>query len=173
MLNSLFATMNPDDMKHLTPGFIAVLLVLLSGSEGFAATTGISSEQAHSMKEEYQVVRRMRHQLRYFLERQKTENALQEGEDVFQDLQQMEQWLEHMKQGSGDEKMEELLDMLETLENRLSQSLEAQEEAGRWLGSRMTEDGQTQIPLASLMNALRDLILNRQMFMLLLKKEEL
>ena len=162
MLNSLFATMNPDDMKNLTPGFISILLVLLSGSEGFAATTGISSEQAHSMKEEYQVVRQMRHQLRYLLERQKTENTLQEGEDVFQDLQQMEQWLEQMKQSAGDEKMEELLDMLETLENRLSQSLEAQEEAGRWLGSRMTEDGQTQIPLASLMNTLRDLIRNRQ-----------
>ncbi len=114
------------------------------------------------MKEEYQVVRRMRHQLRYLLERQKTENTLQEGEDVFQDLQQMEQWLEQMKQGTGDEKIEELLEMLETLENRLSQSLEAQEEASRWLESRMTENGQTQIPLASLMNTLRDLIRNRQ-----------
>ena len=35
-----------------------------------------------------------RHRLRYLLEQQDAENTLQEGEDVFQDLQQLEQWLE-------------------------------------------------------------------------------
>ena len=80
-------------MKYQTPVFIVFLLVLLLGTEGISSTTKISSEQAQSMKAEYQVVRQMRHQLRYLLELQKTENTLQEGEDVFQDLQQMEQWL--------------------------------------------------------------------------------
>ena len=46
------------------------------------------------MNEEYLVVRQMKHRLLYLLERQETENLLQEGEDVFQDLQQLEPLLQ-------------------------------------------------------------------------------
>ncbi len=65
------------------------------------------------MEEEYLMVRQMRHKLRYLLEQQDAENTLQEGEDVFQDLQQLEQWLEEMKHNPENADLEALMPWLD------------------------------------------------------------
>lgn len=148
--------------KYLIVSFIAIFLILLTAFQISSNTTGIREELIKIIKEEYKVVRRMRHQLRYLLERQDTENTLQEGEDVFQDLQQLEQWLEQMKQDGGNNKVESLLKMLVYMEGRLNRNLTAQEEAGRWLENQTLEEKKVQISLSLLMETFRELIRSRQ-----------
>ena len=76
----------------------------------------------------------MRHRLRYLLEQQDMENTLQEGED-FQDLQQLEQWLEEMKR-NPENNMEALMQMMQQLEQRMNESLAEQEQTQQWLNSQ-------------------------------------
>ena len=107
------------------------------------------------------MVRQMRHRLRYLLEQQDMENTLQEGEDVFQDLQQLEQWLEEMKRNPENANMEALMQMMQQLEQRMNESLAEQEQTQQWLNSQNSQTPQQQhqqIPLSSLMEAMRELI---------------
>ena len=89
------------------------------------------------------------------------ENTLQEGEDVFQDLQQLEQWLEEMKRNPENANLEALMQMMQQLEQRMNESLSEQEQTQQWLNSQNSQtpqQQQQQIPLSSLMEAMRELI---------------
>ena len=126
-----------------------------------ASSDVILVKQERILKEEYQMVRQMRHRLRYLLEQQDMENTLQEGEDVFQDLQQLEQWLEEMKRNPENANMEALMQMMQQLEQRMNESLAEQEQTQQWLNSQNSQtpqQQQQQIPLSSLMEAMRELI---------------
>ena len=141
------------------------LAILLLAPVSWETTQGSSDvilvKQERILKEEYQMVRKMRHRLRYLLEQQDMENTLQEGEDVFQDLQQLEQWLEEMKRNPENANMEALMQMMQQLEQRINESLSEQEQTQQWLNSQNSktpQQQQQQIPLSSLMEAMRELI---------------
>ena len=140
-----------------------VILVLapVSWTTTQASSDVILVKQERILKEEYQMVRQMRHRLRYLLEQQDMENTLQEGEDVFQDLQQLEQWLEEMKRNPKNANMEALMQMMQQLEQRMNESLAEQEQTQQWLNSQNSQtpqQQQQQIPLSSLMEAMSELI---------------
>ena len=133
-----------------------VILVLapVSWKTTQASSDAILVKQERILKEEYQMVRQMRHRLRYLLEQQDMENTLQEGEDVFQDLQQLEQWLEEMKRNPENANMEALMQMMQQLEQRMNESLAEQEQTQQWLNSQNSQtpqQQQQQIPLSTLM----------------------
>ena len=82
--------LNPQKlMKFILKLSLAILVLApVSWTTTQASSDVILVKQERILKEEYQMVRQMRHRLRYLLEQQDMENTLQEGEDVFQDLQQ-------------------------------------------------------------------------------------
>ena len=148
-------------MKFIFKLSLAILLLAPVSLETTQASSDvILVKQERILKEEYQMVRQMRHRLRYLLEQQDMENTLQEGEDVFQDLQQLEQWLEEIKRNPGNANMETLMQMMQQLEQRMNESLAEQEQTQQWLNSQnsQTPQQQQQIPLSSLMEAMRELI---------------
>ena len=149
-------------MKFILKLSLAILLLApVSGETTQASSDVILVKQERILKEEYQMVRQMRHRLRYLLEQQDMENTLQEGEDVFQDLQQLEQWLEEMKRNPENANMEALMQMMQQLEQRMNESLAEQEQTQQWLNSQNSQtpqQQQQQIPLSSLMEAMRELI---------------
>ncbi len=118
----------------------------------------IAARKSALMQEEYIVVRKMRHRLRALLEREKLENTLQESSDVFQDLQRLEQWLQHLKKNPGRENTDELLRMLDRFEERLQSSLQEQKKTAEWLGNMASPAELLVIPLDTVMNTLRELI---------------
>ena len=97
-------------MKFILKLSLAILVLApVSWTTTQASSDVILVKQERILNEEYQMVRQMRHRLRYLLEQQDMENTLQEGEDVFQDLQQLEQWLEEMKRNPENANMEALM----------------------------------------------------------------
>ena len=149
-------------MKFILKISLAILVLApVSWTTTQASSDAILVKQEGILKEEYQMVRQMRHRLRYLLEQQDMENTLQEGEDVFQDLQQLEQWLEEMKRNPENANMEALMQMMQQLEQRMNESLAEQEQTQQWLNSQNSQtpqQQQQQIPLSSLMEAMRELI---------------
>ena len=149
-------------MKIILKLSLAILVLApVSWETTQASSDVILVKQERILKEEYQMVRQMRHRLRYLLEQQDMENTLQEGEDVFQDLQQLEQWLEEMKRNPENANMEALMQMMQQLEQRMNESLAEQEQTQQWLNSQNSQtpqQQQQQIPLSSLMEAMRELI---------------
>ena len=104
-------------MKFILKLSLAILVLApVSWTTTQASGDVILVKQERILKEEYQMVRQMRHRLRYLLEQQDMENTLQEGEDVFQDLQQLEQWLEEMKRNPENANMEALMQMMQQLQ---------------------------------------------------------
>ena len=116
--------LNPQKlMKFILKLSLAILVLApVSWETTQASSDVILVKQERILKEEYQMVRQMRHRLRYLLEQQDMENTLQEGEDVFQDLQQLEQWLEEMKRNPENANMEALMQMMQQLEQRMNES---------------------------------------------------
>ena len=111
-------------MKFILKLSLAILVLApVFWTKTQASSDVILVKQERILKEEYQMVRQMRHRLRYLLEQQDMENTLQEGEDVFQDLQQLEQWLEEMKRNPENTNMEALMQMMQQLEQRMNESL--------------------------------------------------
>ena len=153
-------------MKFIFKLSLAILVLApVSWETTEASSDVILVKQEWILKEEYQMVRQMRHRLRYLLEQQDMENTLQEGEDVFQDLQQLEQWLEEMKRNPENANMEALMQMMQQLEQRMNESLAEQEQTQQWLNSQNSQtpqQQQQQIPLSSLMEAMRELIRQQQ-----------
>ena len=149
-------------MKFILKLSLAILVLApVSWETTQASSDVILVKQERILKEEYQMVRQMRHRLRYLLEQQDMENTLQEGEDVFQDLQQLEQWLEEMKRNPENANMEALMQMMQQLEQRMNESLAEQEQTQQWLNSQnpqTPQQQQQQIPLSSLMETMRELI---------------
>ena len=149
-------------MKFILKLSLAILVLApVSWTTTQASSDVILVKQDRILKEEYQMVRQMRHRLRYLLEQQDMENTLQEGEDVFQDLQQLEQWLEEMKRNPENTNMEALMQMMQQLEQRMNESLAEQEQTQQWLNlqnSQTPQQQQQQIPLSSLMEAMRCLL---------------
>ena len=149
-------------MKFILKLSLAILVLApVSWTKTQASSDVILVKQERILKEEYQMVRQMRHRLRYLLEQQDMENTLQEGEDVFQDLQQLEQWLEEMKRNPENANMEALMQMMQQLGQRMNESLSEQEQTQQWLNSQNSQtpqQQQQQIPLSSLMEAMRELI---------------
>lgn len=145
----------------LYPALIFLMLSLTQLEAVHASKDPIHAEKAKIMEEEYLMVRQMRHKLRYLLEQQDAENTLQEGEDVFQDLQQLEQWLEEMKRNPENANLEALMQMLQQLEQRMNKNLTTQEQTQQWLdsgNSQKSQNKQHKIPLSSLMETMRELI---------------
>jgi hypothetical protein len=149
-------------MKLFHQSFLLLLVLNLTHQGNPQASKNqIHEQNIHIMEEEYKVVRQMRHKLKYLLEQQDAENKLQQSEDVFQVLQQFEQWLEQMKQNPGNANLESLMKMLQQLEQRMNESLAAQEQTHEWLNSNNSNkpiNEQRQIPLSNLMEAIRELI---------------
>ena len=119
----------------LYPALIFLMLSLTHLETAHASKDPIHAEKAKIMEEEYLMVRQMRHKLRYLLEQQDAENTLQEGEDVFQDLQQLEQWLEEMKRNPENANLEAPMQMLQQLEQRMNKNLTTPEQTQQWLDS--------------------------------------
>ena len=115
--------LNPQkSMKFIFKLSLAILLLApVSWETTQASSDVILVKQERILKEEYQMVRQMRHRLRYLLEQQDMENTLQEGEDVFQDLQQLEQWLEEIKRNPENASMEALMQMMQQREQRMNE----------------------------------------------------
>ena len=112
-------------MKFILKLSLAILVLApVFWTKTQASSDVILVKQERILKEEYQMVRQMRHRLRYLLEQQDMENTLQEGEDVFQDLQQLEQWLEEMKRNPENANMEALMQMMQQLEQRMNELAE-------------------------------------------------
>ena len=148
-------------MKFILKLSLAILVLApVSWTTTQASGDVILVKQERILKEEYQMVRQMRHRLRYLLEQQDMENTLQEGEDVFQDLQQLEQWLEEMKRNPENANMEALMQMMQQLEQRMNESLAEQEQTQQWLNSQnsQTRSSNSSRFRFSLMEAMRELI---------------
>ena len=144
--------------KYLIASFIVIFLIMLTAFQISANSNGIRKEQIQIMREEYNDIRRMKHHLSYLLEQQDLENTLQKGEDVFQDLQQFEQWLDQMKQDRRNKDVKILLQMLESIKGRLNRTLTAQEEAKKWIENHTLEEKKVQLHLSLMMEKLRELI---------------
>ena len=75
------------------------------------------------MAEEESVMQHMRQQLVALLEQEELERSLLEGEDAFQDFQQLEQWMQSLKEGGSPEQMQQVMELLEAFERQLSELL--------------------------------------------------
>lgn len=145
-------------LKKIVTLFSTGLFLLLICPQ-FTFAEKATNFQIQVMKEEYDVMATMRHKLRELLERQKMEETLMKGDDVYKDFQQLDQWLQQLKKDNSDKTLNNILKILEDFEKHLQEILENQENLSQILPSPMQPDLQaTPIPLSSLMDKVRQLL---------------
>jgi len=115
-------------------------------------------QQVHLMEEEQSVMQHLRQRLVALLEQEELERSLLEGEDAFQDFQQLEQWMQSLKDGGNPEQMQQVLEMLEAFERQLAEMLSQQENLSEFLPQSGNQQASQSQPLADLMESLRELL---------------
>ncbi len=137
--------------------FCIGLLIGLSPSLVGAVETKLTAQE-QVMVEEYQTVSVLRQKLRELLDRQELENALQEGDDVYNSFQNLEQWLQNLQNNPGNQQMEELMKALEEFENHLAEVLQQQQQLASQLPMPSEMQNSQQIPLSSVMEQLKQML---------------
>ena len=117
-----------------------------------------TAQQVSLMAEEESVMQHMRQQLVVLLEQEELERSLLEGEDAFQDFQQLEQWMQSLKEGGSPEQMQQVMELLEAFERQLSELLAQQENLSEFLPHSGREQAPQSQPLSDLMENLRKLL---------------
>ncbi|MGA1598777.1 MAG: hypothetical protein ACO4AU_06980, partial [bacterium] len=133
----------------------AAFLVLFT--PGLHAVEGPTPQQVAVMQEEHRTMGDLRHRLRWLLEQQEQEDTLGESDDAFQDLQTLEQWLEELRQNPDEELKDQVMEMLAEFEQQLQEMLQQQEDLAAFLPQPPQEAETPQLPVDSLMEALKQL----------------
>ncbi|MGK5094374.1 hypothetical protein WDW89_20455 [Deltaproteobacteria bacterium TL4] len=128
------------------------------GVSPYLLAVELHPEQLKVFEEESKTMEMMRLKLKELLERQELQAALNAGNDVYKDFQELEQWLERLNREPSDAMMEKVMKILEEFEKQLSSILERQEYASTLTSGEPEPQKTTAKPLASLMQNIRQLL---------------
>lgn len=111
------------------------------------------------LEEEYQGMMTTRQKLRELLERQEMEDTLNQGEDVYTSLQNLESWLRQMENDPNSQGVQELLEMLDQFEQHMGQVLQNQEQLMSELpDTPLNAEDMQVVPLKEFMRAIKELV---------------
>lgn len=119
----------------------------------------VTPEQEQLMVQEQQDVRKMRYRLKALLERQELEDSLNEGENSYQDFQDLEHWMSRLQEDMTPENKKQFLKMLSQFEESVSKTLEQQQRLESLASSQSSSEQKVQkIPFSELMKVLKELV---------------